>query len=96
MEHLLFCLFPSFKERVMLPFEASVRIVVQSIICVFATLCSFWECKGSKFCLLSTFEAKKFLYFFVQFSALPIEAGCKGKVAFLGFARDLKNKSQAY
>ena len=23
-EHLLFCLFPSFKERVMLPFEASV------------------------------------------------------------------------
>ena len=64
-EHLLFCLFSSFKERVMLPLEASVWIAFQSVTVVIAALCSFWECKGSKKLLLSKFKAEKNVFFFV-------------------------------
>ena len=64
-EHLLFCLFPSFKERVMLPFEVSVWIAFQSVMVVIAALCSFWECKGSKKLLLSKFKEKKIMFFLV-------------------------------
>ena len=94
-KHLLFYLFPSFKERVLLPFEVTVWVAFQLVVVVIAALCSFWECKGSNFFLLSKFKAKKnldFIRLVFQVWALPVEAGCKGTVPFLGFARDSRNK----
>jgi len=146
--HLLFCLFPSFKERVMLPFEASVWVrhstqgfvvnlcsfweckgrnyfwfdnLFRKFFCfrfgfqissfrlkrlfhlqisllwlIIDDLCLFWECKGSSFFRLSNFSAKKileFLCFDFQVWLLPVEAGCKGTVAFFAGASYSRNKS---
>ena len=85
-EHLLFCLFPSFKERVMLPFEASVRIVFQSVTVVIAVLCSFLECKDSNFFLLSKFIREKRLFSFFRFSSLTT-FGLVGLQRYGGFFR---------
>jgi len=67
-EHLLFCLFPSFKERVIFPFETSVWIAFQSVTIVIAAPYSFWECKGSNFFLFSKLQAKKIYFLFDSLS----------------------------
>ena len=66
-KHLLFCLFSSFKERVLLPFEVTVWVVFQPLMIGIAILCSFWECKGSKKLLLSKFKVKKLCFFLLLF-----------------------------
>ena len=48
MKHLLFCLFPSFKERVLLPVEVIVRLPKRPVFLAFSSRSCNWECKGKQ------------------------------------------------
>ena len=45
-EHLLFCLFPSFKERALLPVEVTERVASYSVLIFPNRPVGDWECKG--------------------------------------------------
>ena len=57
---LLFCLFPTFKERVSLPIEVTVWAANQPVIVAIAAPYFIWECKGTSNFLLGKFWAKIF------------------------------------
>src|SRR6476469_622134 len=71
-KHLLFCLFPSFKERLSLPFEVTLWPVFQALVAAVATPCLIWECKGTNFIFLSKSWAKNFY----SFSLLLFKTSC--------------------
>ena len=58
-KHLLFCLFPSFKERVLLPVEAAVRTGNSVHFVVVAVPYSIWECKDNSLFWFIKFHAGK-------------------------------------
>ena len=59
LKYLLFCLFPSFKERVLLPVEAAVRAGNSVHFLAVAMPYSIWECKDSNLFWFIKFHAGK-------------------------------------
>lgn len=93
MSYLLFCLFPTFKERALLPIEVTWWAPAWLAYLPFANPVCDWECKGNKTFWLSKSTSEKFLSFSPRLFSVwppPLEAGCKGNKRFWLLQKKLK------